>query len=347
MHCAASSTGVGSGTLEIPHLSVAVRNGPQSSASALQTPLEDCQQAVVTSFSDSLFHNPGHLTSDTVQCINPAHFLPVQITAIDGSVSTFIASNSVTESFVTAQQSAPCEGSHNAGTTPPETATPTRRRSRAHGMRGFTNRQRTHTERPHMMDVDASPAQGPLAPPQREGAPLDYMCFGRCDQVCEHCRALFWLEEKKAGMPASAPPQYQKCCAVRLFRTARDKLLEADIPNFQIRLFGVIGANQYELPTADTIGAIVYEGGPESMTDYDVIIERHSREPESVNKLHPTYMALQFPLLFIYGEEGYHLNLILRNLEGSARQEEKKMTMKVYYAYQLCDRVEKKRFSGK
>ncbi|PWA38208.1 hypothetical protein CTI12_AA529820 [Artemisia annua] len=88
---------------------------------------------------------------------------------------------------------------------------------------------------------------------------------------------------------------------VLLFRTARDKLLEADIPDFQIRLFGVVRAQQYELPTGDTIGAIVYEGGPESATDYDILIERHSREAENVNKLHPRYMALQFPLLFVYG----------------------------------------------
>ncbi|PWA58777.1 hypothetical protein CTI12_AA396900 [Artemisia annua] len=80
----------------------------------------------------------------------------------------------------------------------------------------------------------------------------------------------------------------------------------------------------------NTIGAIVYEGGPESITDYDVVIECHYREPESVNKLHPTYMALQFPLLFVYGEEGYHLNLTLRNSDGSDTQEEKKMTMKIF-----------------
>ncbi|PWA59946.1 helitron helicase-like domain-containing protein [Artemisia annua] len=189
----------------------------------------------------------------------------------------------------------------------------------------------------HRVDSNELPTQGPIAPPQREGAPMDYKYFGRCDQVCDHCHAVLWLEEKRTGLPVSAAPEYPKCCAahevqhrlshfeaherqalrediiegliqflddnnalVQLFRTARDKLLEADIPNFQIRLFGVAGSNQYELPTADTIGAIVYEGGPESITDYDVVIERHSREPKSVNKLHPTYMALQFPLLFFW-----------------------------------------------
>ncbi|PWA37608.1 helitron helicase-like domain-containing protein [Artemisia annua] len=115
---------------------------------------------------------------------------------------------------------------------------------------------------------------------------------------------------------------------VKLFRTARDKLQEADIPNFSIRLFGVIRAHQYELPTADSVGAIVYDGSPEAVTDYDVVIQRHSGEPESVNKLHPAYMALPFPLLFIYGEEGYHLKLALRNLDGNGHEERKKMSMK-------------------
>lgn len=291
------------------------------------------------------------------------------------------------------------------------------------------------------------------------------MRFGRCDKVCQHCNALFWLEERRTGTPTSAAPQYQRCCAggrvvlrtyaeypeyimnlysdrhfmdniraynqmfamtsfgatvdnsinrgrgpyvfrvsgqiyhwiggfcpsgdddprflqmyvydtehevqnrmshfdpnerrvlrediiqglihflnqnnrlVRLFRTARDKLREADIPDFQIRLFGVVGSNQYELPTGDTIGAIVYDGGPETRTDYDIVIQRHSGEAESVNKLHPRYMALQFPLLFIYGEQGYHLNLMFMDLESSDMQEQKKMTMKAYYAYQLRDRA--------
>ncbi|PWA73444.1 nucleic acid-binding, OB-fold protein [Artemisia annua] len=146
----------------------------------------------------------------------------------------------------------------------------------------------------HRVDSNELPTQGPIAPPQREGAPTDYKYFGRCDQVCDHCHAVFLLEEKRTGLPVSAAPQYAKCCAahevqhrlshfeaherqalrediiegliqflddnnalVQLFRTARDKLLEANIPNFQIRLFGVPGSNQYELPTADTIGAIV------------------------------------------------------------------------------------------
>ncbi|PWA41631.1 helitron helicase-like domain-containing protein [Artemisia annua] len=121
---------------------------------------------------------------------------------------------------------------------------------------------------------------------------------------------------------------------------------DADIPNFSVRLFGVTGANQYELPTADTIGAIVYEGCPQTVTDYDVVIERYSRDPERINKLHPCYMALQFPLLFIYGEEGYHLKLKLINAPGMDSAKPKKMSMKVYYAYQIFDRLDRLSFAA-
>ncbi|GKC43193.1 hypothetical protein Tco_1060915 [Tanacetum coccineum] len=86
---------------------------------------------------------------------------------------------------------------------------------------------------------------------------------------------------------------------VQLFRTAREKLKDTHIPNFKVRLYNVIGAREYELPTGDMLGTIVYETGPGADMDYNIILERRSGYPQRVNKLHPSYMSLQFPLLFI------------------------------------------------
>ncbi|PWA53103.1 nucleic acid-binding, OB-fold protein [Artemisia annua] len=192
-------------------------------------------------------------------------------------------------------------------------------------------------------DTDSPQVQGPVAPPQREGWPfvtclqVPLWSIGLLEDVTKSANTAghflgrgeeeisayfcstaiptllrFWLSHFESHeRRALREPIIQGLIGflnennalVKLFRTARDKLLQADIPNFSIRLFGVVGAHQYELPTADSVGAIVYDGGPEAVTDYDVVIERHSGEPESVNKLHPAYMALQFPLLFVYGEE--------------------------------------------
>ncbi|GJY26027.1 hypothetical protein Tco_0400753 [Tanacetum coccineum] len=96
---------------------------------------------------------------------------------------------------------------------------------------------------------------------------------------------------------------------VQLFRTAREKFQDAHIPNFKVWLCNVIGAREYELPTGDMLGAIVYETGPKSDMDYYIVLEERSGYPQRVNKLHPSYMSLQFPLIFIYGEDGYSKEL--------------------------------------
>ncbi|PWA88207.1 helitron helicase-like domain-containing protein [Artemisia annua] len=88
---------------------------------------------------------------------------------------------------------------------------------------------------------------------------------------------------------------------VQLFRTARDKLREADVPEFKVRLFSVVGSAQYELPTADCIGAIVFEDGPESESEFDILIDTDSTD----------------------------------------RDEDKRVTMNAYYAYMIHDRLDR------
>ncbi|GKD23038.1 hypothetical protein Tco_1224741, partial [Tanacetum coccineum] len=79
---------------------------------------------------------------------------------------------------------------------------------------------------------------------------------------------------------------------VKLFQTARDKCNGQEIPEFRIRLYSVVGAQEYDLPTYQTLGTIVFEDGPDTSTDYDVIIESKDWAPQRINKLHPSYMAL-------------------------------------------------------
>ncbi|PWA40812.1 hypothetical protein CTI12_AA559560 [Artemisia annua] len=97
----------------------------------------------------------------------------------------------------------------------------------------------------------------------------------------------------------------------RRMRQAREKMGNAKIPDFKIRLFGVAGSKQYNLPEGDCIRAIVFEGGPNVETNYDVIIEPRGGQPRRIDKLNPHYTSLHFPLLFIHGDEGYHLGLKL------------------------------------
>ncbi|PWA45080.1 hypothetical protein CTI12_AA521300 [Artemisia annua] len=119
---------------------------------------------------------------------------------------------------------------------------------------------------------------------------------------------------------------------VKLFRTARDKMEDSNIPDFKLKLFGVVGSKQYDLPTCDCIGAIVFEGGPDVSTEYDVVIEKRDGQPQQIDKLNPHYMSLHFPLLFIHGEVGYHLGLKLLDKAGEPPEKEKQMSMKILMA---------------
>ncbi|GKC43472.1 DNA helicase, partial [Tanacetum coccineum] len=120
---------------------------------------------------------------------------------------------------------------------------------------------------------------------------------------------------------------------VQLFRTTRDKCRELDIPEFKIRLYNAEGARGYELLTLNTLGAMVFENGISDNANFDVIIQHRDGPPQRVNKLHPSYMSLQFPLLFIYGQPGYHTELTLKSANGVGRG--KRPTMLAYYRYQL------------
>ncbi|PWA53113.1 hypothetical protein CTI12_AA448210 [Artemisia annua] len=295
-----------------------VVDGYSCSTFAAQPIVHPCPLPAVPVASDVCVAN-GHPLPASAGCPSASEtFVPVQVPTVDGYIATFVASDNVPVASLTVQQGTPVEGrtrfyndavhdnapvtldfsrsrvspthhdassSYNGSTSGSQTRVSSRTRNRARGARGSANRRPARTGRAHMPDSNMLPIYGPLAPPERQGAPLDYVSFGKCDKVCQHCNALFWVEERIAGLPISAAPQMvlredvthgliqflnENNALVRLFRTARDKLLEANIPNFQIRLFGVVGASQYELPTADSIGAIVYEGGPESMTDYDI-----------------------------------------------------------------------------
>ncbi|XP_021985438.2 uncharacterized protein LOC110881517 [Helianthus annuus] len=116
---------------------------------------------------------------------------------------------------------------------------------------------------------------------------------------------------------------------VRLFRTARDVCSSTDVPHFNVCLYGSKTAM-----SPDCIGAIVSDGDP-TCCRFDIIIRQRDGGPQRINKLHQSYMPLQYPLLFIHGESGWSPDLRLRDRNQS---QNKKMTTNMYYSYLLHDR---------
>ena len=122
---------------------------------------------------------------------------------------------------------------------------------------------------------------------------------------------------------------------VKLFRTARDICLHEQPQEFMVRLYNSGNQMRYNAPTLGVLGGIVYDSGPTCKNDFDIIIRMRDGRPRRINKLHPLYMALQFPLLFVFGEHGWSIELKQVN-DGCIG--DKQLTMNMFYSFQLHDR---------
>ncbi|XP_074277015.1 uncharacterized protein LOC141600671 [Silene latifolia] len=73
----------------------------------------------------------------------------------------------------------------------------------------------------------------------------------------------------------------------------------------------------------------------------DIIIEKESGELQRISELHPLYLALQYPLLFPHGEDGWRPGIL--HSEASLNRSKKKnprnqVTMREWLAFHLQDR---------
>ncbi|GJR28885.1 ATP-dependent DNA helicase PIF1-like protein [Tanacetum coccineum] len=65
----------------------------------------------------------------------------------------------------------------------------------------------------------------------------------------------------------------------------------------------------------------------------DIVVNKKDSRPKRISELHPSYMALQYPLLFLYGEDGYHDNIPYHTNTGKRKTTRDNVIMKEYYAY--------------
>ncbi|AQK98940.1 hypothetical protein ZEAMMB73_Zm00001d012148 [Zea mays] len=98
---------------------------------------------------------------------------------------------------------------------------------------------------------------------------------------------------------------------VKAFRYARERLEQAGNQRITLRLLGCDARQdvQYNLPSRGEVVAIIVGDYTADEYTYDVLVHDRNCGLRRVSCLHPSYMALQYPLLFPYGENGYHLGI--------------------------------------
>jgi hypothetical protein len=94
---------------------------------------------------------------------------------------------------------------------------------------------------------------------------------------------------------------------VEVFKMARDMMTIEGAPT-DLKLCLIASrtkdARQYNVPTADEAAALMVGDGSEAVDRRDVVIAQQAGLFQRISELHVGYMAVHYPLLFPYDEDG-------------------------------------------
>jgi hypothetical protein len=112
---------------------------------------------------------------------------------------------------------------------------------------------------------------------------------------------------------------------VEVFKMARDMMATEGAP-MDLKLCLIASrtkdARQYNVLTADEVAALMIRNGSEAVDRRDVVLAQQAGPFQRISELNVGYMALHYPLLFPYGEGGWHPNILLNGVVADADLDE-------------------------
>ncbi|GJY10516.1 ATP-dependent DNA helicase PIF1-like protein [Tanacetum coccineum] len=105
--------------------------------------------------------------------------------------------------------------------------------------------------------------------------------------------------------------------------------------NFELHLLSErkTFAHQYNTLTVSEVAALITNDFGDGIATRDIMVDSKDGGPKWISELHPSYMDMQYPLLFPYGEEGFHETIPYHNNAGARKTKCGFILMKEYYAY--------------
>ncbi|XP_058741411.1 uncharacterized protein LOC131613788 [Vicia villosa] len=99
----------------------------------------------------------------------------------------------------------------------------------------------------------------------------------------------------------------------KAFRMARDLLKVNAFLDLKLRLISdrPEDGRVYNTPTVSEVAALIV-GDIDPNTPRDIIIHARDGHLQQIDEFHPAYLAYQYPLIFVYGEDGYRKNILHR-----------------------------------
>ncbi|CAN1310077.1 hypothetical protein LINPERPRIM_LOCUS27942, partial [Linum perenne] len=123
----------------------------------------------------------------------------------------------------------------------------------------------------------------------------------------------------------------------KTFRQVRSSLEHPQNKYLRLRITGqrIPNGKQYELPSGVELAGLIPGDFEPNHEDRDIIVNNCNSGLQRITSLHPLFDSLHFPLLFPYGNDGFH-NCIKYNPTRIPRgQKRQHVTQREYYCFRI------------
>lgn len=127
----------------------------------------------------------------------------------------------------------------------------------------------------------------------------------------------------------------------RMIQVSRERIELAAQP-FGIRIVGS-GSDDprvYSPPTASELAALIVGDLDTEKCKFNIVVEPNEGPLKRISPLHPALMALQYPLLFPYGDKGFYVGMKYAGADGVLSGGMSEVSMLEYYAYRCHYRMD-------
>jgi len=100
---------------------------------------------------------------------------------------------------------------------------------------------------------------------------------------------------------------------IDVFLTAHERLAQNANVSLHIKLVDLphYDSRRYNRPTANEIAVLMVGTGDEPTAGRDLVLQARSNRLQRIKETHSSYNPLRYPLLFPFGEQGWHINMFM------------------------------------
>ncbi|XP_048614138.1 uncharacterized protein LOC106363303 [Brassica napus] len=127
---------------------------------------------------------------------------------------------------------------------------------------------------------------------------------------------------------------------VKQFRSAKDRFTINPRDSFHMRIVSdrVKDGRTYDTPTASEVAALIPGDFNLDMDKRDIVLQQKSGKLLRIDEIHASYLALQYPLLFVHGEDGFRLGIKKGVTKATEKLKKENISMRQFFAFRLHER---------